>query len=73
MQFGLPPNRIDLINTIDGVSFDEAWDGRVDAVMVGAESETPIPYIGVEALARNKRAVGRPKDLDDLDYLARLR
>jgi probable addiction module antidote protein len=24
IQFGIPPNRLDLINTIDGVSFEEA-------------------------------------------------
>lgn len=51
VQFGQPPNRIDLVNSIDGVSFDEAWAGRV------------------HALVKNKRASGRPKDLDDLNYL----
>lgn len=69
IQFGLPPNRIDLINEIEGVDFEEAWEGRVAAVMVGDSVETPLPYIGVDALVKNKRAAGRPKDLDDLDYL----
>jgi hypothetical protein len=71
LQFGLPPNRIDLINEIDGVSFAEAWEGRVVAVMLGEHGEIPIPYIGIAELARNKRAAGRPKDLDDLEYLTR--
>lgn len=71
IQFGLPPNRIDLMNDIEGVTFEEAWPGRVVAVMIDGERETPIPYIGVEALAENKRAAGRPKDLDDLDFLSR--
>jgi len=29
IQFGVPPNRIDLINEITGVSFGEAWEKRV--------------------------------------------
>jgi len=71
VQFGVPPNRIDLINEIDGVGFDEAWQSRKEAVMVEEADETPVPYIGREALVKNKRAAGRPKDLDDLAYLER--
>lgn len=69
VQFGVPPNRIDLINEIEGVGFDEAWEDRVEAVMAGEAEETPVPYIGLEPLVKNKRAAGRPKDLDDLAYL----
>ena len=29
LQFGVPPNRIDLVNTIDGISFDDAWKHKV--------------------------------------------
>lgn len=49
--------------------FEEAWAGRVEAVLVGEHGETPLPFIGLEALVRNKRTGGRPKDLDDLSYL----
>jgi Nucleotidyltransferase of unknown function (DUF6036) len=69
VQFGLPPNRIDVISSIDGVTFAEAWPGRVEAVLVGPDEEVPMWFIGVEALVKNKRASGRAKDLDDLDYL----
>ncbi|HSW30440.1 MAG TPA: nucleotidyltransferase [Longimicrobiales bacterium] len=69
VQFGQPPNRIDLLNAIDGVSFDEAWAGHVEAVIVGEGDEIPIRFIGLDALIKNKRASGRPKDLDDLSYL----
>jgi len=69
VQFGQPPNRIDLVNTIDGVSFDDAWAGRVEALVVGAGKEIPVTFIGLEALVKNKRASGRPRDLDDLAYL----
>jgi hypothetical protein len=69
IQFGLPPNRIDLINSIDGVEFAEAWPGRVEAILVTPEGDVPMSFIGLEALAKNKEATGRPKDLDDLSYL----
>jgi predicted nucleotidyltransferase len=69
IQFGLPPNRIDLINSITGVDFSEAWLGKVDAVVVDGDTEIPIRYIGLEALVKNKKATGRPKDLDDASYL----
>ena len=71
IQFGHPPNRIDLVNDIDGVSFDEAWPGRVDAVVPTESGEVLLTFIGLEALVKNKRASGRPKDLDDLAYLDR--
>jgi len=32
-QFGLPPNRIDLINNIEGVTFEEAWKKRTKTTM----------------------------------------
>lgn len=71
IQFGLPPNRIDLINSISGVGFTEAWLGKVDAVVVDGDTEIPIRYIGLEALVKNKQATGRPKDLDDASYLVK--
>lgn len=70
-QFGRPPNRIDLINQIDGVTFEQAWPGRLKVEMAGGNIPTPVSYIGIEALIRNKEASGRPKDLDDLAYLKR--
>ena len=69
VQFGQPPNRIDLLNAIDGVSFEEAWPGRVDAVIQTEKGDVPLAFIGLDALVKNKRASGRPKDLDDLAYL----
>ena len=64
-QFGRPPNRIDLHNRIDGISFKEAWTSRITAE-VGAIT---VFYIGLGPLRRNKRASGRAKDLDDLEHL----
>jgi hypothetical protein len=64
-QLGLPPRRIDLITTIDGVEFDAAWEGRVVEHIAGLD----IPFLGRADLLRNKRASGRPKDLADVALL----
>jgi hypothetical protein len=65
IQLGIPPNRIDLLTMIDGVSFEEAWAGRV----AGRYGAQPVQYLGRAELIRNKRASGRPQDLVDLDAL----
>jgi len=65
IQLGVPPSRIDLLTSLTGVTFDEAWAGRVEA-MVG---ETPVNFIGREALILNKRMTGRAKDKADLEAL----
>jgi len=70
VQFGLPPNRIDLVNQIDGVNFKEAWCDKVTVQLKGAGLDNAfIFYLGREDLIRNKRAAGRPKDLDDVRFL----
>jgi len=69
VQFGAPPNRIDLINRIDGVSFDEALADAVKVAAEGRRAPTTLRIIGLDALIRNKRAAGRAKDLDDLRFL----
>jgi hypothetical protein len=68
-QFGYPPNRIDLINSISGVDFSKAWEGRTSEILSGQETPVSIHYIGLAALIKNKEAAGRPKDLEDLKYL----
>lgn len=69
VQFGVPPNRIDLLSKIDGVSFDGAWAGRVIEQTTVRGGEVEIPYIGLADLIANKQAVNRPKDQEDLKYL----
>lgn len=73
VQFGRPPNRIDLLNRIDGVSFAEAWASRVTVPVEVSDGPVPLHFLGLEQLIRNKEAAGRPKDLDDLAYLRSLR
>lgn len=64
-QIGVPPGRIDVLTGISGVAFAEAW---VDRVTIRIES-LDVPVLGREALLRNKRAAGRPRDLADIAEL----
>jgi len=65
LQVGLPPRRIDVLTSISGVSFAEAYPDRVRHDVGGLS----IPFLGRAALVRNKRASGRTKDLADLEAL----
>lgn len=65
VQLGVPPNRIDLLTSISGVTFDEAWVGRIEAELGG----TSAKFIGRQALIKNKKSTCRPQDLADLDAL----
>lgn len=67
-QMGLPPRRIDVLTQISGVTFDDA----VAAPVVGHVGGESVPCIGLDALLRNKRASGRPKDLGDVAALEAL-
>jgi hypothetical protein len=69
IQFGAPPNRIDLINTLTGISFNEAWKDKVREKLVIEGKTYMVYFIGLDALIKNKRALSRPKDMDDLIYL----
>jgi hypothetical protein len=64
-QMGLPPVRIDVLTELTGLTFDEAWPGRIAA----AFGPLTVDVIGREAFIRNKRAAGRARDLGDLEAL----
>ena len=66
-QIGLPPRRIDVMTSITGVDFEEAWETRETLAIGGVV----VPFLGREALIHNKRASGRDKDLVDLRLLSR--
>jgi len=65
IELGLPPVRIDIVTSIQGVSFDQAWPNRI----VGRYGDTEVTFIGERDLVLNKRAAGRKKDLADLESL----
>jgi hypothetical protein len=64
-QIGMPPNRIDIVTAIDGVSFPEAWPDRAETTY----GDQTVPVIGCRHLVQNKRASGRPQDSLDLEIL----
>lgn len=64
-QFGLPPNRIDVLTGVSGLTFEEAWGTRVEEVVEGVL----VPVLGLEALVKNKKASGRDKDRADVKGL----
>ena len=69
LQYGRPPNRIDLINNINGITFQEAWESRIEERIESKDETIMIYYIGLDPLIRNKEATGRDKDRDDLKFL----
>lgn len=73
IQFGVPPNRIDLMNKIDGVDFDDAWKEKMIEQLSVHDKRIPIYFLGLNHLIINKRKSGRNKDLDDLAYLSAIR
>jgi hypothetical protein len=65
IQLGVPPNRIDLLTSLTGVTFDEAWAGHIEAVL----EDIRVNFISCEALILNKRMTGRTQDKADLEAL----
>jgi hypothetical protein len=65
-QIGQPPARIDLLQQIDGVTFEEAWSHRVEGMI---EGEIRAAIISRDDLIRNKVASGREQDLLDVKKL----
>jgi len=65
VQIGLPPYRIDIMTSISGVDFAEAREEALSGTLF----EVPVQFIGRQAFVRNKRASGRPKDLEDIRSL----
>jgi hypothetical protein len=63
VQLGVPPVRVDIITSITGVPWDEADASRV----AGRFGNVPVSYLGKDAFIRNKRALGRTKDLADVE------
>lgn len=66
-QLGYPPLRIDILNSISGVNFEDAYKNKVDAEVEGLF----ISYINIKDFIANKQASGRAKDLGDIEALKR--
>lgn len=65
-QIGQPPARIDILQQIDGISFDEAWKNRLEGII---DEEIKAVVISRSDLIRNKLASGREQDILDAKKL----
>ena len=65
VQLGYPPNRIDLLVSLQGVDFETCYTLRVETVM----DDVLVNFIDLENLKKNKQATGRLQDLADLENL----
>ena len=68
VRVGVPPFRLEVLNRISGVEFDECFRMRVVHQIEGV----PINFISRDLLIQNKLASGRHKDLDDAEGLQKL-
>jgi predicted nucleotidyltransferase len=65
IQIGVPPVRIDIITSISGVTWEEAFSSQVE----GQYGDVPVYYIGLDQFIINKKSIGRIKDMADLEAL----
>jgi hypothetical protein len=64
-QVGVEPNRVDVLTSIEGVEFSEAWGRRVHSTYEGV----PTAILGISDLLTNKQAVNRDQDRIDVANL----
>lgn len=69
LRMGVPPNRVELITNISGVTFEACYENREHATIDGE----PVTLIGFQDLIINKKAAGRDIDLMDVKQLGRIR
>ena len=67
-QIGVEPNRIDLLTTVEGVDFEQAWARREHSTY----GDIPIFIIALRDLMKAKLQAGRPQDLLDLEALKKV-
>ncbi len=65
IQLGVPPVRIDIINSLSGVTWNESFSKKAK----GKFGNVLVNYIGRKQFIKNKRATARKKDLADIEAL----
>jgi hypothetical protein len=65
IQLGYEPVRVDIMTSIAGVTFDEAWGNRV----IGNYGDEQVFFIGLEELIKSKEMTGRKQDAVDVEVL----
>lgn len=64
-QIGVPPRRIDILTALTGITFQEAWEDRLPHQIGPCQ----VSFLGRRSFIQNKKALGRAKDLADLELL----
>jgi len=62
-QIGLPPARVDILQAVGGVDFEEAWGQRIEAAL----DDVSAHVISAEHLIESKLHTGRLQDLADVE------
>lgn len=65
IQLGVPPSRVDILTSVQGVEFEACWERRIELDAGGVL----VPFIGLDDLKASKRAAGRLQDLADVEAL----
>ncbi|NWG27055.1 MAG: nucleotidyltransferase [Ignavibacteriaceae bacterium] len=65
IQLGLVPNRIDIITEISGITFNEAFQNKIQ----GKIGKQEVFFISPEDLLKNKKAANRARDIADAELL----
>lgn len=65
VQLGYEPVRIDLITSIGGCKFEEAWKNKEK----GTYGKSEVFFIGLNELIKSKSATGRSQDKADMEVL----
>ncbi|MDO9128237.1 MAG: hypothetical protein Q7U34_00070 [Anaerolineales bacterium] len=65
IRMGVPPVKIDITTTISGVQFDECYAKRIVDIL----DDVQVNLINLNHLKANKKAIGRLKDLTDVEHL----
>jgi len=69
IQLGYEPVRLDIITSIEGCSFKEAWKNK----KVSRYGNQKVSFIGISQLIKNKKASKRKQDKVDLEILLKAR
>jgi hypothetical protein len=65
-QIGQPPSRIDILQELTAIDFDSAWNAGVAGLI---DDDIPVLYISPSDLIKNKLALGRHRDLADVEAI----
>ena len=65
-QYGIPPARVDIMQSAEGLKFEEAWTRRYETELMPG---LPALVLSMEDLITNKMSVGRLQDLADVERI----